>query len=467
MNDDKKVNNDKALITKDNILVEHAGYRLSVNEQLVLLTLISKISPEDVDFKPYIFKISELYELLGFKKESRAVKRRSIKKILKSLHSNVIEIVTSDRPGFEGREIMMLSSWIIAPVVDWDLDTVSLKVSDVLRPYLLDLKERYTQYRLDEFKRYKFSSEYSLRFLEFCKNHEPRSDFNNGILKNRYVNIREYEIAELRFLLKIPEKIYYRVHDFKKRILEPAQRDINAKTSSCFEFEMIKTGRSMTHVRMLIYGELVYNGRNSENPNPNPLPPPDAEEKSLRKRLRILGVSSAFQDVVFASGYDRRRIRIALAAVEEWKKHKKIKHPSRVFELSLLQSWISKEETSRRLEEEKTTANMEDVEAAKALSEGLEKRKLEEEKKLIAASELLNNEYQELTMKQQMQYYQADDKPGFILNLCPIADDFKFLNEDQRATLKINIRAKIEDGMDFGPLKSFVVTELLGYLMSV
>ena len=49
----------KALVVKSNKLVE-ARQRLSVQEQRVILLLISKIRPEDVNFLWYKFQIRDL-----------------------------------------------------------------------------------------------------------------------------------------------------------------------------------------------------------------------------------------------------------------------------------------------------------------------------------------------------------------------------------------------------------------------
>ena len=186
--------NDNSVVAKDNSLVSQARYRLSVNEQRVILTLISKINPKDTSLKRYVFNLSDLYKLLGLKKESLTVKRRLAKKVLKSLQSNIIEIVT--RHPQHGGELLIMPAWIETPIFDWDQNQVTLRVSEYLKAYLLQLKEKFTCYPLSEVAHFKCA--YSFRFLEFCKNHEPRANYYDLILNNRYVRLKIYNLGKLR-----------------------------------------------------------------------------------------------------------------------------------------------------------------------------------------------------------------------------------------------------------------------------
>jgi len=56
----------QTLIVKSNTLVE-ASYRLTAVEQKIILTLVSKIKKDDIEFQRYNFKISEFLELMDIK----------------------------------------------------------------------------------------------------------------------------------------------------------------------------------------------------------------------------------------------------------------------------------------------------------------------------------------------------------------------------------------------------------------
>ena len=78
------------LVTQKNELVEaHHVDPLSVNEQKVVLTMISMIDPTDNDLKTYLLSVRDFAEMIGLKGESTY---SEIKKISKTLVSKVVEI---------------------------------------------------------------------------------------------------------------------------------------------------------------------------------------------------------------------------------------------------------------------------------------------------------------------------------------------------------------------------------------
>ena len=62
------------IIRKSNQLVE-ARYRLSLNEQRLVHTLLATISPQDEDFKDYIIKIDDLAKMFDLEKSNSTYER--------------------------------------------------------------------------------------------------------------------------------------------------------------------------------------------------------------------------------------------------------------------------------------------------------------------------------------------------------------------------------------------------------
>ena len=78
---DKAAN--KQLVVKSNYLVE-ASYRLTTQEQRIILLLASMISPEDKDFQAYRINIKDFNSLIGVKNEAGYTEIKQLtKKILK------------------------------------------------------------------------------------------------------------------------------------------------------------------------------------------------------------------------------------------------------------------------------------------------------------------------------------------------------------------------------------------------
>jgi hypothetical protein len=80
-------------------------------------------------------------------------------------------------------------------------------------------------------------SVYAIRIYELLKQYQR--------LKQRTL-----AVAELRRMLAIDEHKYTLIKDFRRRVIDIAQREINAKTDLCFEYDPIKTGRKITHFRL-------------------------------------------------------------------------------------------------------------------------------------------------------------------------------------------------------------------------
>jgi plasmid replication initiation protein len=215
------------LVTKSNYFIMNSSYDLSLEEQKLILTLASMVQPTDEEFKPYEFRIAEFMELLGVEDKS---KYTQIPKITKELMKKVFEIQ-------EGNKIIQ-TAWISGAIYEKGSGMVTLKFNPDLKPYMLLLKEKFTQYQLANVLTMK--SKYSPRIYEILKCNEFK--------KQGYTEI---EVDELRKLLKA-DNIYPKYNDFKRKVIEQAQKELKALTDILFDFEEIKTGRKVTAIRFYI-----------------------------------------------------------------------------------------------------------------------------------------------------------------------------------------------------------------------
>lgn len=224
--------NKNYLVTKSNYFIMNSNYDLSLEEQKLILTLASMVQPLDEDFKPYKFKISEFMNLLGVDTKT---KYTEVPKITKELMKKVFEIE-------ENEEIIQIA-WLSSATYKKGKGMVELEFSPKLKPYMLKLNNLFTQYKLENILSMK--SKYSPRIYEILKCNEFK--------KQGYI---EMEIDELRKLLKV-ENIYLKYNDFKRKIIEQAQKELNLKTDISFDFEEIKTGRKVTSIRFYISSNKV------------------------------------------------------------------------------------------------------------------------------------------------------------------------------------------------------------------
>jgi hypothetical protein len=119
---------------------------------------------------------------------------------------------------------------------------------------------------------------------------------------------RTLAVAELRRMLAIDAHKYTLIKDFRRRVIDIAQREINAKTDLCFEYDPIKTGRKITHFRFRI-------AANPPVPAPAVADSDKAERASLVRRLEDFGVTPAEAGRLAAS-YTPERIAWHLAELQ-------------------------------------------------------------------------------------------------------------------------------------------------------
>lgn len=211
-------------VTKSNVLIE-ANYKLSTLEQKIILYLISQIHKDDDDFKMYTLPIQEFSELLGYR---GSPKYTELREITKNLMRKVLEIR-------EGQKLKQMS-WVSYVEYDGNSGYVSLSFDPRLKPYLLQLKREFTTYRLKNVMELK--SSYSIRMYELLK-------------RWQYVGRFEIRLDELRMMVGAGNK-YREYHNFKKRVLNPAQQEISEKTDIMFSYEEIREKRKVVSIRFRI-----------------------------------------------------------------------------------------------------------------------------------------------------------------------------------------------------------------------
>ena len=228
----RRVMNQELVVTKANKLVE-ASYRLNINEQRVVALLVTQIHPDDEDFKPYRFAVSDLGELVSDDaKEGRTQQNlySRVKALTRGLQEKVLQLKTDTG--------LLQLSWISAAEYFEGAGEVELEFSPRLKPYLLQLQERFTSYKL----RYvvKLRSRYSVRLYELLKQYEA-------------LGKRSFELDELRRILGIADDELQRWQDFRRKVLEVAQRELPLKTDIGFSYTVRKRGRAVAFVDFEIW----------------------------------------------------------------------------------------------------------------------------------------------------------------------------------------------------------------------
>ncbi len=212
------------LIRKGNDLI-NARHELTVNENRLILLTLTKILPSDEDFKPYRIKIADFVDYTGTNNKAMYDRARQI---TKSLMGKVLEI-----PQDNGH---LQVTFISRARYERGKGYVELSFDPILKPYLLQLKERYTQYDVRNIL--PLQSFYSQRIYELLKQYSR-------------IGERKMAVGELREILRL-SIAYDHYGSFKKRVILQAQRELDKNTDLSFEFTEIKTGRKVTHLHFKI-----------------------------------------------------------------------------------------------------------------------------------------------------------------------------------------------------------------------
>lgn len=235
---------DKYLVVKDqsvfksNDLIQKSRFNLSLQEQKILLYLISQITPYDEDFQLYEFSISDFCRICGMSPTAGG-NYTELKSAIKSICDKSLWIQLA-----EGEETLL--RWIEKPYINKRSGTIKIRLDKDMRPFLLQLKENFTSYEL--IFTLKFSSKYSIRLYELiCSIHYHDLETYK----------RNYGLDELRQLLGAEN--YTTWQALKERVLVPAMNEINKFSDKNLSINPIKK----PHSRGIIGVELVVSSKDS------------------------------------------------------------------------------------------------------------------------------------------------------------------------------------------------------------
>ncbi|WP_066297399.1 replication initiation protein [Bacillus sp. FJAT-29937] len=278
----------KDWITKSNSIIE-SQYKLTLQEQRILLITASKVQPSDEDFKPYKFRVTDLIEKMGV--GSQTSMYSYIKNVVKGLQSKTVEFKKGNRT--------MIANWLVTSIYEDQEGTVILKFNPDLKDFFLQLKERFTTYQLENV--IQLNSVYSIRIYELLKQYEN--------LKKR-----SFTIDELRDKLGIEKTKYKQYGHFKDRVINAAQQELAEKTDISFTFEEEKKGRKVVGIIFRI------NGKKGTIPKQQHIATiiEKSEEKELKDRLKDLEVNERLFDYIF-NAFSYEQIRRNIVYSEERK----------------------------------------------------------------------------------------------------------------------------------------------------
>lgn len=204
-------------------------YDLNLSEVRLILEAIHNVEKDDLDIKEYEIEVTSFLELIDTKNVSEYSR---VKDFCKTILSKPLEI-----PKGDGK--FLYCNWFSNIEYDSRKRTIKYMFDSKLKPYLLELKDKFTKYDIRILL--KFKSFYALRIYMLLK---------TQTWKGQTV---EYTVGvdELRELMKLETKYKLYGH-FKSRVLEIAKKYINEISDIEIDFEDVKIGRKVQEVKFIV-----------------------------------------------------------------------------------------------------------------------------------------------------------------------------------------------------------------------
>ena len=301
-------------VVKSNDLVE-ARYRLSLQESHVILWLLTQIRPDDEDFKTHRLDIVGYANMAGLNakgqyRELEKITERLMKRILK-----IKEITLKDK------KTTLQVAWLSSAKYHHGEGYVSLRFDPELKPYLLQLKSQFTRINIADAMGFK--SIYALRIFEL-------------LVQVEKIGYRKMSVSELREWCGIGKDEYELYKDLKKRALNRAKIEINAKTDYEIDFVEIKTSRKVTDLEWTIKHKTHFEKSQSEKAT--------ILEKELRSTIAIIEHLLEYGFTRQAANrlvknHEETNIINAIKAVEIYMIKHAVKNPRALLETAIKEKW--------------------------------------------------------------------------------------------------------------------------------
>jgi plasmid replication initiation protein len=217
------------LVVKSNRLIE-ASYRLTLNEQRIILYAISRSREEQKGLfpdEPVVITAD------AFAKQFPSIDKghvyHQLKDAMDALYERSVTLHETDER--TGLPQVSKTRWISkASYIDGVGQVKIVFTSDVIK-YITRLEEEFTSYQLEKVGN--MTSFYAVRIYELLAQH-------------RVIGSRTLNLKNLRETLQIAPDEYKLTADFIRKVIEVAVDQINKHSDLAVKYESKKTGRAIT-----------------------------------------------------------------------------------------------------------------------------------------------------------------------------------------------------------------------------
>lgn len=241
-----------------------ARYDMTALEMDIMFALLARLSKDDKPGTMYQLRVQELEKLTG-----RDWNYHRLGPAVTSLVGRNYHIEDGD----SWLKVAMLAS---AEYLKGQ-GIIELEVSEKLRPYLVDLKNNFTSYKLHSVL--SLSSKYAKRIYELASQWKDLGE------------TKTYSLDDFKYMLALKDPAgkekeqYKQISQLKEFVLDIAREQINEHTDLHVSYELVKVGRSYQKVRFFVVPQQL-----EQLPLPFELNSDDAKMQAARRNLDSLGI---------------------------------------------------------------------------------------------------------------------------------------------------------------------------------
>lgn len=218
------------LVYKSNELIRDTRYELTEVEQKLVIYLISKIdNNNDTAPQELTLRLKDYCDIVGVKYSGGMIEY--IKDSIQALRNKSWWIPT-------GKKKQTLFSWI--DTADLEGETITIKLSKSLQPFLFELQKDYTRYSLVNVLSLK--GKYSIRMYEVLKSYAYKNCGNGYTLR--------IELDTLKDIINCTK--YPAYAEFTRNVLKPSLKEINNYTDIEVSYKNIRIGREVKEIEFYI-----------------------------------------------------------------------------------------------------------------------------------------------------------------------------------------------------------------------
>jgi len=266
----------KNLVVKNNVLIE-SSFRLPINAHRLLLMAISKVNPRSAELNVIQFTKKELISIYS---QLNNDKRNDIEKLIDEATDALMGRFIFTRVNSEINDFKKIN-WV--EETSYINEVITIKFTQGMKPYLLDMNEKYTQYKIINIAN--LTNTIQIRFYEL---------FVQSIWKSQ--KSRKISKEDLKLHLGIDKKSYAKISHLKNRIIDPSMDIINKSTNINVHYRDIKELRSIVGFEFFFTEKNIIEQNTGKNSNPDP----DIKDSShtLKKLIKLGITKEAAEDVI-------------------------------------------------------------------------------------------------------------------------------------------------------------------------